>query len=126
MPTKALPRPAIPHSKHTGIRMTHATRTGLLVLMVSVACSSASSPASTSAGIGSLTTTFQECISAGGEVEPPERGGRCFSYYTPRADASAYAHCRDAGGVSGVRGPGRSRHAAGQSHVCTLVFEPGP
>ncbi len=85
-----------------------------------------SSPAADPEPVALLPTTHQECIDAGGETEPPERGGRCFSYYTPRADAAAYARCRDAGGISGVRGPGRSRQAAGQSHVCTLVFEPAP
>ena len=104
----------------------HVRRTSILVLASWVACASDSTQSADSARVGSLPTTFEECVSSGGEMEPQQRGGRCYSYYTPRSDSSAYAHCRNAGGVSGVRGPGRSRLASGQSHVCTLIFEPGP
>ena len=90
-----------------------------------VACAPASD-ATPPARVGSLPKTHAECVASGGEVEPVERGGRCFTYFSSRADASGYAHCRSAGGVSGVRGPGRSREASGRSHVCTLVFEPDP
>jgi len=61
-----------------------------------------------------------ECRAAGGELEPPDRGGRCFVYYTRDRDVSAYTTCRTAGGVARAVGPGRS--VAGQSHVCTRVF----
>lgn len=67
-------------------------------------------------------TSHAECRASSGEVEPERRGGRCFSYYTPRRDVAAYARCRDLGGVPHVVGPGR--RVSGQSHVCTLVFEP--
>ena len=69
-----------------------------------------------------LPSAYAECVAAGGELESRERGGRCYAYYTPRWDVSAYARCRDLGGVPRLVGPGR--RVAGQSHVCTLVFAP--
>lgn len=69
-----------------------------------------------------LPRTHEECRAAGGEVEPKGRGGRCFTYYTPRRDGAAYTACRGGGGIPRVEGPGRS--VADPSHVCTLVFLP--
>ncbi len=103
-----------------------ARRAAILALAGGLACASEAGPSGDPARVGSLPTTFEECVRSGGDVEAEERGGRCYSYHTPRADSAAYVHCRNAGGVLGVRGPGRSRVASGQSHVCTLIFEPGP
>ena len=69
-----------------------------------------------------LPRSYEDCRAARGEIEAADRGARCFSYFTPRRDASAYAACRDAGGTPRAVGPGRS--VAGDSHVCTLVFSP--
>jgi len=73
---------------------------------------------------GALPSSHAECSAAGGELEAESRGGRCFFYTTPRKDPSAYIHCRESGGVMRAAGRGMAREATGQSHVCTLVFEP--
>jgi len=74
--------------------------------------------------LGQLPTTFEACVAAGGRVEPAARGGRCYLQIPKRHDASAYLHCREAGGVQRAAGPAGGIGAA-DSHVCTLIFEPG-
>jgi hypothetical protein len=97
-----------------------------VALLGLLACSGASSTrgslAADDTGIVVLPKTHAECRAGGGEVEPLDRGGRCFAYYTPRRDTAAYSACRGGGGSHRLEGPGRS--VAGQSHVCTLIFEP--
>ena len=75
------------------------------------------------APVASLPASYAECVASGGELERPTDGARCFRYYSPGSDRSAYLACRDAGGVQGVVGRGMAREVVGQSHVCTLVFE---
>ena len=74
--------------------------------------------------LAALPDSYAECRATRGELEPEDRGGRCFSYYTPQRDRRAYTACRDAGGIPRAVGPGRS--VAGNSHVCTLSFSPEP
>ncbi len=98
----------------------------VLILTTLIACSNLGEPQPSrvdrSDAIAPLPTSHEECRASGGELEPRSRGGRCFAYFTPRRDASAYARCRDAGGAFRAIGPARS--VSDQSHVCTLVFLP--
>jgi len=72
-----------------------------------------------------LPRDHAECLAAGGEREPAARGGRCFFHTTPQRNRAEYVRCREEGGAPRMLGRGTTRAAAGQSHVCTLVFEPG-
>lgn len=73
---------------------------------------------------GRIPASYEECVARGGVREAVGRGGRCFAAFGKRADVAAYLHCRDAGGIAGAVGP-RAAAVEGESHVCTLVFEPG-
>jgi hypothetical protein len=99
----------------------------LLASAMTIACGSTLGPASSSQAPRDSATllpqSYQDCRAAGGELEPQDRGGRCFAYYTKGRGISAYSECRSTGGMPHVVGPGRS--VSGQSHVCTLVFQPG-
>jgi len=96
----------------------------LVAVAASIGCTAAPSSPARQQGPGdspiALPTSYTACREAGGELEPEDRGGRCFAYYTPRRDVAAYARCRDVGGTPRVVGPGRS--VSDQSHVCTLIF----
>ena len=90
-----------------------------LAIALAVACASG---AGERAAPGALPSTFDGCVAARGRVEPAARGGRCYLQLPKNRDAAAYAHCRDAGGLAHAAGPAGS--LSGDSHVCTLVFDP--
>jgi hypothetical protein len=95
-----------------------------LIAALATACAGAGrEPALEQPALGQLPTTFEACVAAGGRAEPAARGGRCYLQIPKRRDASAYLHCRTAGGVQRAAGPAGGAGAA-DSHVCTLIFEP--
>lgn len=110
------------------LRTCSRAATGFASVFIALFLGCASTPEGEKAAArpGYLPASHEECVAAGGDVDRASQGGRCFFYTTPRKDPSAYIRCRDSGGVMGVRGRGMARETRGQSHVCTLTFDPEP
>lgn len=109
-------------------RFRRMRRAPVLAIGLGLACAGGgpepSSPAEHAPAVGALPTDYAGCLSAGGRAEPARQGGRCYLVLPKGRDASAYLHCRSAGGLPRAAGPAASAEAQGESHVCTLVFEP--